>query len=370
MEKLPQSVLKRLQGTPPESHSHPDPDLLTALAENSLLDQERAPIIDHLAQCKDCRDILAIATSAADLPTRAKILPGAVFAPRPWLLWPAFRWAGLAAGVLIVASVGILQYGHNRQTTQVASTALPDQTSLSSPSRPSASSVPVEESPPQNALHNDGVDALNAPAAARRTDVRNAPKSEPEAGIQRQSGAVTAQASAAPRAVGVPAAETLLARNQPAVPLSAQGMSPDVVKAKNPVPFEPGAVSPAPPPHSLQTVSPGNFRWAINGGVLQRSEDEGRNWQSVNPNPNSPAEFLAIAVNGMEVWVGGSASSLYHSADAGTHWTAVAPSARGTSLTGNVIGIQFSDPQHGKITTSHSETWVTSDAGETWAKQQ
>jgi hypothetical protein len=356
MEKLPQSVLKQLQGTPREADSHPDPDLLTAFAEHSLPRQECATILNHLSQCRACRDILAIATSAAEVQVRSKALPGASFAPRPWLLWPAFRWGAVAAGVLIVISVGILQYGH-RQTRQIASTALPNQTFLNSPSQPSVSPVPAEDKPVQS----DGAGALKAPAT--RTDLRNAPKSGPGVGSNRESRAAT------PQTLAEPDAQTQLAQNQPISPLSGQGINGDVVKAKNPIPSQPGAVLPAPPPHSLRTVSPSNFRWAINRGVLQRSEDEGRNWQSVNPNQGSPTEFLAIAVNGLEVWVGGSAGSLYHSADAGTHWIAVTPSADGTSLTGNVIGIQFSDPQHGKITTSHSESWVTSDAGQSWLKQ-
>jgi photosystem II stability/assembly factor-like uncharacterized protein len=48
----------------------------------------------------------------------------------------------------------------------------------------------------------------------------------------------------------------------------------------------------------------------------------------------------------------------------------VSPSAAGAVLTGDITGIQFSDQQDGRITTSTSELWITSDAGQTWLKQQ
>jgi photosystem II stability/assembly factor-like uncharacterized protein len=79
--------------------------------------------------------------------------------------------------------------------------------------------------------------------------------------------------------------------------------------------------------------------------------------------------FRAISAAGVEIWAGGSAGVLYHSADGGERWTRVVPSAAGISLTGDIIGIAFSDPQHGQITTSAQELWTTSDAGLTWQKQ-
>ena len=148
-------------------------------------------------------------------------------------------------------------------------------------------------------------------------------------------------------------------------------MDVDVVKAKNPILGQSGPSNiPTATPQGAQPASPANLRWAINGGALQRSGDGGRTWQGVNPRPDFPADFYSIAVNASEVWVGGSAATLYHSTDAGAHWAAVTPSSNGAVLTGNVIGIQFSDLLHGKITTSTSEAWITSDAGQTWLKQQ
>jgi hypothetical protein len=346
MEKLPQSVLKQLQGSMGESGPHPHPDLLTAFSENSLPAQERTSVLDHLARCKDCRDILAIAASAAEFPVESKTLPAAGFAPSPWFVWPAFRWAALAAGVLIVASVGILQFGHKGQTRQLASNSLSNGTSFNATVHPSSE---VAEPLPNHAL-----DAQKTPTASQRSALRSVPKSGPQSGSHRELDSEPAQAQ--------------LAENQPVPPLS-QDNSRDVVKAKNPVASQANKAFATVSPQ-IPVPAPASLRWAINAGVLQRSGDEGRTWQTVNPSAGFPAEFFAIAVNGADVWVGGSAGSLYHSRDSGAYWIAVTPSINGTSLTGNVIGIQFSDPQHASITTSTSEVWVTSDAGQTWAKRQ
>jgi photosystem II stability/assembly factor-like uncharacterized protein len=79
--------------------------------------------------------------------------------------------------------------------------------------------------------------------------------------------------------------------------------------------------------------------------------------------------FRALSAAGLEVWAGGSAGVLYHSANGGEQWTRVVPSAAGILLTGDITGIAFSDPQHGQITTFAQELWTTSDAGQTWQKQ-
>jgi hypothetical protein len=155
----------------------------------------------------------------------------------------------------------------------------------------------------------------------------------------------------------------------------------------------------------LSTLSPGLLpRWTItSAGGLQRSFDQGKTWQTVDVNA-SPASsggatslgvtvktsrakvkdkevgkagkqdaaaltFRAVAATGSEVWAGGSAGSLYHSIDAGNHWTRVAAVSSGAILTGDIISLEFPDLQHGTLSTSTSEVWTTSDDGQTWQKQ-
>ena len=53
MEDVPKIVLKRLQETSAPG-PHPDADLLTAFAEQSLAESERARVMEHLSRCSDC----------------------------------------------------------------------------------------------------------------------------------------------------------------------------------------------------------------------------------------------------------------------------------------------------------------------------
>jgi len=71
----------------------------------------------------------------------------------------------------------------------------------------------------------------------------------------------------------------------------------------------------------------------------------------------------------LDIWVGGSAGALFHSSDAGEHWTQVRPIANGEALEDDIVGVEFTDTLHGKLTSSAEETWITADAGQTWQKQ-
>ena len=57
MQDVPKIVVKRLQS--PAVEPHPDADLLTAFAEKSLSGRERESVLQHLARCGDCREIVA-----------------------------------------------------------------------------------------------------------------------------------------------------------------------------------------------------------------------------------------------------------------------------------------------------------------------
>jgi photosystem II stability/assembly factor-like uncharacterized protein len=110
-------------------------------------------------------------------------------------------------------------------------------------------------------------------------------------------------------------------------------------------------------------------RWTISSdGQLQHSVDSGKTWQPVTV--ADKATFRALSANGPDLWIGGPAGLLYHSSDAGGHWTQIKPVADGASLTTDIATIEFTDRQHGKLTTSTGEIWITADAGQTWRKQQ
>jgi hypothetical protein len=123
-----------------------------------------------------------------------------------------------------------------------------------------------------------------------------------------------------------------------------------------------GSVSNAAVPASLAP------RWTLSSdGTLQRSLDSGATWQTVVV--SSKTVFRALAANDLDIWVGGSAGALFHSSDAGEHWTQVRPVANGEALEDDIVGVEFTDTLHGKLTSSAEETWITADSGQTWQKE-
>ena len=102
MQTVPKIVTDRLR-TSLAAVNHPDADVLTAFSERSLPEQERAIVLEHLARCGDCRDIVALALPEAE-PSQIVVRP----ASSGWLTWPALRWGFVAVGIFAIASFGIL----------------------------------------------------------------------------------------------------------------------------------------------------------------------------------------------------------------------------------------------------------------------
>jgi hypothetical protein len=146
MTELPKIVYDRLRAGRPEQaepeRAHPDADLLTAFAEQALSATERDRVLEHLALCGDCREVIALALPEAEVAaapiaeeTDAIRATGSrASGPTPHKLifsWPALHWAALAAGVVVVASVLLMRPGKLNQTTppsanpQVATNAQP-----------------------------------------------------------------------------------------------------------------------------------------------------------------------------------------------------------------------------------------------------
>lgn len=107
MEQPPKIVQQRLRETQ-KPGIHPDPDLLAAFAEKSLNDGERAQVLQHLADCADCREVVSLATpEIKTAPSPSATIP-------PWLSWPMLRWGALAACVVVVGAAVTLHYDRRR----------------------------------------------------------------------------------------------------------------------------------------------------------------------------------------------------------------------------------------------------------------
>src|SRR6266498_2683897 len=114
------------------------------------------------------------------------------------------------------------------------------------------------------------------------------------------------------------------------------------------------------------------FRWTLSPeGVVQRSLDGGKSWQSLSADPAGADQtaFRTLSAVGRDIWVGGKSGSLYHSPDSGQHWERIVPQTNGEKLVADITRVDFSDLQNGIVSTSNGQTWTTSDAGRTWQRK-
>ncbi|OLE57622.1 MAG: hypothetical protein AUG13_03040 [Chloroflexi bacterium 13_1_20CM_2_59_7] len=422
MADIPKIARQRLQATA-KAGVHPDPDLLAAFAEKSLGERERAQMLEHLAQCADCREVVSLAIPELEPAAHAA---SARPAKSPWLRWPVLRWGALAACVVVVGAAVTLRHqkregvgtlGALRQEAPVA-----DAEKYSDEARVSktASDQMVAKIEPQS-LPQSKRDIANPSQRAKqlgRSDSALGNKKSPVTPSGMDQIMIDANASpAAKRAAAAPAPAPLsktadaeqqkegsagkagneyAARASEAVTVEVTATVPEVVEAA------PGKAKDAKDSRSkAQSVAVGGVaagvttspagggaalsmqtrnyaqlqnlvkllpRWTLSSeGALQRSLDAGKTWETIPL--SSTAVFRALSALDSEIWVGGSGGALYHSSDAGQHWVQVKPTTDGKSLTADIVGLEFTDARRGKLTTASGETWITMDAGQSWQKK-
>jgi putative zinc finger protein len=125
MPEVPKIVYDRLRaglpaGPVPET-AHPDPDVLTAFAEHSLSETERESVVQHLAWCGDCRELVALSipptetaaqpSAAEESESTAPVATGTASRQWSWFTWPGLRWAALAAGLLVAGGLLLIRPG-------------------------------------------------------------------------------------------------------------------------------------------------------------------------------------------------------------------------------------------------------------------
>jgi hypothetical protein len=407
MDQLPKIAQQRLQATANPA-VHPDPDLLTAFAEKSLNDRERAQVLQHLSQCSDCRTVVSLAmpeTSASPASPQSSWLRW------PALNWPTLRWGALAACAVVVGAAVTLHYEKQPEP--------PAQVAQKAPSPAPPANLTAENQSPGR--FNEKSAAGNAPSSppvsdqavgamakstsigrnARAESAMSAPVVNSLNGtLQDQLGASVAKSK--PAAPAASAAESAAATTKDdlkkqfpeaenknldqaagssnetvtvaAVPstvetesgaaangqLEKNARSMATAKMSQPVMIGRNA-------SSLTASSNTSPSWRLSAeGALERSFDSGKTWQVVPVAEN--VVLRAFAANDSDIWAGGMGGALYHSTDAGQTWNQVKPVADGKTLTTNIVAVEFPDAQHGRLITSSRETWTTSDGGTSWRR--
>ena len=450
MTEVPKIVYDRLRAALPEQ-AHPDADLLTAFAEQALSAAEREGVLQHLALCEDCRDVVALALPAADITppqtadengVRTTVSQAGSRAPRKLsLAWPTLRWAALAAGAVVAAAVLLVHPGKLNQATppsvnqqvataappasspKIASSSVPLSPIATSPTDHSAFLAKTDEAQPKSELQRSKklkagqvvmpspqaesgrlladykkdsgqADKLSAPADRARAFDYDARSSQAATEALEVSGAAAAVSTE-------PSAENaLVAQNE-----TPRNDAPAIEKAKPALQEMEGneeqkaqaAAVPGPAKSLARNVmstaklaSPAsptqahNVTWAITGGVLHRSLDSGQSWQDAL---HADHPLLCYASRDEDVWAGGQAGTLFHSANSGVTWAQVQPSVKARQLSSDITHIEVRNnevrneelrrdlrydvrgPGEIQLSTGNNEIWSSADGGKTWAKK-
>jgi hypothetical protein len=337
MENVPKFVRQRLQA--PAAEPHPDANLLTAFAEQALPESERAAVIGHLADCGDCREVIALTLPVSEVASVTAVKG----IGRGWLSLPILRWGVVAAGLVVLTSIGILQYREHRpQESRLAGLRTGDRAisaveNSKVSARPPAPVAPPQAPRPQGEMMMKKQAGRQGPALAgseravssdrKRTGVGvgggfgsgiggattvaattprpgsagptpEKPALTVQGGIPRASDVVEAEAQSA--AVSTEPAQTSnqIAQNQANVPLTGRKVTNlDVVKAKDPEPAK--AAATASPAMALQTQPAVTLpRWSISStGALRRSFDAGKTWEDVSVTTASADSSAAMIVS-------------------------------------------------------------------------
>ncbi|HXY51756.1 MAG TPA: YCF48-related protein [Terriglobales bacterium] len=458
MEQLPKIVRQRLRAGGAVGE-HPDPNVLTAFAEHSLVGRERARVLEHVTLCQDCREILAVATAVPAAEPAPAARGGSSSA---WFRWPAVRWGAVAACCVVVGAAVLVRQdmkhtapavpvqkdglARDERSVPVAAELAKPAEKRSVPAKQPERASAAKTSPPQpasatgptaqpEAVEEDKLMAKESEGTANLNLKKTAP-SGVAGGVATQvpplqlsvprspappSASVTAHSDMVDQTATVPVQSETVQVEAGSTPVAtAQSQAATTTLARRELGKAKASPMPASEPkpgtteNTLQSgeangppsASPAIPRWEISAeGQLRRSFDSGKTWEAVPVIDSStlsstvrtstaaldrygPArvsenkkdrqeptaeggqpKLHALCANGNDVWVGGAAGALYHSTDAGLHWTRVRPTAGGVTLTADIVALDFTDPQHGELTSSAGDSWVTSDGGKSWQKQ-
>jgi hypothetical protein len=406
--EIPKPLRKALARQTP-GEVHPSPDVLTAFVERTLPPAEGEVVTHHLAQCTKCREIVFLASNAAEDEVRDKIerelVPAAASdrvaavpvsethamfgiaraqTPRPGRT-SRMRWAASVAAAVVLVSGGVVL-----QLTRAGSGHKPAPVTVAS-NRPSPAASPVVPDVQPNAPTKNSQEASAKPpvpealAKASPRPMMNMPTKKVPAETtsadkpaNRASDLLTFAPAAPPpaQAKAAPATGGIAIGGLSHIAVPEVRLKSSLAESGSEQKGESGQ------PAQLQqraSASFGRSRASMYAMAavppLWRIGPTGQLERSLAPNQwtralaDQPITFRAVGVMGSEVWAGGNGGALFHSSDGGEHWTKVSLPANSNVGPGAIVSIHFDDPQHGVIASDAGTRWTTTDGGVTWLPQ-
>jgi len=401
----------------PAPTQHPAPDVLNAYVEHALTPPEERQVVEHLAACSECREVVYLASEAVEEPVE-QLVAAAAAAPAPAPTPPSRRfrwwtWALPVAAVLVVASVVLVlnprlskkpafdQYAQSKQpepqpepktapapTADAPAKEAPVAT-LTAPStdavagkRRQLQAVPAptnprdelakdkaENQPAKSRLaEGDDVD-LKADVTGREEKTLSTAKPASRAGAA--SGAMVASAPVAPPPAPAQVSPSTTDRGDTTVDVASEAPMLDA-QSSNEI-QEKVAKQNQKTDHatagSMYASSAGNLRakkidaaplWTVTDAGRLMHLELGRSQPAL---ADSGTHFIAVTSLGTHVWAAGKKLALYHSADGGLTWEHQTVPAKSNA---DIVAITFKSVLEGVLETNSGSAFATHDGGKTW----
>ena len=112
MSEIPKIARARLAQQAAGAGSHPDADQMTAFLERSLGAREREQVLEHLARCAQCREVVAMSLPPEEAAGAAQPAP-----EFQWFGGQTLRWGAVAATFVIAVSLIFQTYQRAPETS-------------------------------------------------------------------------------------------------------------------------------------------------------------------------------------------------------------------------------------------------------------
>jgi len=416
----------------PAAELHPSPDLLNGYVEQSLNSTENTKVLTHLSSCADCREVVFLASGAAEEEMQPELLvaaqtgptlepvpaatasthprPAETAKPQPRNWW---KWATPLAALVIVGSTALIERDRIAELFSLPSTEMANVggTMKVAPAMPATQPQALSLSPKQarkvaaDRSANDvklqaRVDqskmakpAAKAQAGAKEDALRRK-MSEAQIASNLQNAGANATAippskptplppsPSASTAVEVTSAAPLVQADN--ADLAANGVNSAAPNGGNDLTYSaPATIKPQPLAKS-SLVANDQAAAGVTTMQLTRHQAANPHWRIGRDGQlerstgtgtwaqkldSEGITFHAVTTVGSEVWAGGNGGALFHSSDGGDHFNKVVLSANGLNESGAIVSIHFDTAQQGSVTSDSGATWATTDGGQSWSRQ-